>query len=60
MADTMSSQNIQLFFWDTLYSVYDRTTNKCRTVGGMRIGMETPTKLASMPIYKKKIQHRLA
>jgi hypothetical protein len=52
MADTVTSQNIELFFWDTLYSVYDRT-NKFGASSGMRIGRETPTKLASATLYQE-------
>jgi hypothetical protein len=54
MANMLTPQNIQLFFWDTLYSVYDGTTNKCGTVDEIKIGKETPTKLLSLPLYKKK------
>jgi hypothetical protein len=59
MTDTMTSQNIDLSSRDTLYSVDDRTTNKCGTVGGMRIGGENPAKPTSMPLCIRKVWHGL-
>jgi hypothetical protein len=62
MTYTMTSQNIDLSFWDILYSVDYKMKNVCWAVSGMRTGgvdRSTWKKSASVTFYPQHIPHDL-